>query len=449
MFRRTAAAALMVWAVAGGASGQTVDRAAAWREDLRVARTGFLDKDRSYAPATRRAAEAELARLESSIERLSDVEIVAGLARVAALSENPHTRAYLLRNRGYWRRYPVRIWRFQEGWRVVAARPGQEGLLGAEIVSVAGLPAEEAARRLRPLYAGNDGWADYMASYTLTSPDAMIGQGLLAGDGAADWIVRDVSGRIRRVRLSPEPFEPRNVPEESWWFLSPEHAAVKGWRQVLAGRPLPPALRAVNRNYDLLRCADGVAYLPFTRAQRQSETDTLQAFSERSLRELEAQPPRKLIVDLRFNTGGDLTQGSPLFKAMAASALGQERGRLFVITGPSTFSAAITHAAQLRQFSRAVFVGTEPGDDLEFWSEGANVVLPHSKLILRPNDKAHTYSKAAHGLPKEDVYLDLNIDHLRPDLPARWSWAAYRAGRDPFTEAVLDRPLSCPAPRSP
>jgi hypothetical protein len=440
-----AAAALMLWALAGAAAhSQTADRATAWREDLQAARSQFLEKDRSYAPAARRAAEAELGRLEASVDRLSDVQIVAGLARVAAVSENAHTRAYLLRNRGYWRRYPVRIWRFEEGWYVIAARPGHEHLLGRRIVSVAGRPVQDAARALRPLYAGNDGWADYMATYTLTSPDALIGQGLLSGDGEAAWEVRDPGGRVRRVRLSPEPFEPRDGAEESWWFLSPEHAAVKGWRQVLAGRALPPALRAVNRNYDLLRCADGVAYVPFTRAQRQSQTDTLDTFAKRLLGEVEADPPRKLILDLRFNTGGDLSQGFPLFKALAASRLGQEHGRTFVVMGPSTFSAGISHAAQMRQFSRAVFVGTEPGDDLETWSEGANIVLPHSKLTLRPTDKAHTYSKAAHGLAKADVYLDLDIDHLRPDLPARWSWAAYRTGRDPFTEAVLDRPLRCP-----
>jgi hypothetical protein len=419
---------------------QANDRAAAWREDINVARTEFLGKDRSFSAADRHLAEIALGRLYDGADRLSDAQIEAGLARAAALSGNAHTRAYLLRNRGVWRRFPIRIWKFADSWRVVAARPEHASLLGAKLVAIAGVPVEKAARRVRPLFAGNDNWARYMATYSLTSPDALIGSDLLAGDGAARFEFEQ-GGRTVRLRLLPEPPTRRETPEESWWFLSPAHPATKGWRQVLEGRALPPVLEGAGRSYRFARGDGQVAYLQFNRAQDEPSGESVAEFGDRVMAGLAARPPRRLVVDLRFNTGGDLTKGWRLFEALGASRLGREPGGILVIVGPSTFSAAVSHLAQLRQGSKALIVGTEPGDVLETWSEGGNVILPNSGIAMHYADRAHTYSLKARHLPEDLVALDLNVRSLRPDRRADWTWAAYTAGRDPYMEKALGRPV--------
>ena len=115
---------------------QTPDSAAKWRQDIFVTRSEFLQKDQSFTPARRKRAAERLDRLSREVPRLTDQQIVAELARVAASADNAHTRAYLLRNRGWWRRYPIRIWRFSDGWRVIAVRPGHEALLGGRMLSI-------------------------------------------------------------------------------------------------------------------------------------------------------------------------------------------------------------------------------------------------------------------------------------------------------------------------
>src|SRR5512147_1024131 len=118
-----ACAVALVGAVSA-ASAQTTDRLAGWRSDIGVIRDQFLSVDRSFSDAERAAALQRLDRLDADLPRLSDQQIVAQFAMVAATSQNAHTRAYLLRNRGWWRRYPIRIWPFADGWRVIAAQPG-------------------------------------------------------------------------------------------------------------------------------------------------------------------------------------------------------------------------------------------------------------------------------------------------------------------------------------
>lgn len=432
-----AAAAVFAAAIAPG-SALADARGDAWRADLGVARTQFLDQDRSYSPAARRQAERRLERLGGRIETLSDPEVTAELARIAALSGNAHTRAYLLRNRGHWRRWPIHIWKFSDGFYVVAARGEGQALLGKRITRIAGRRVEAAARAVRPLFAGNDRWAAYMATYSLTSPDALIGVGLLTGDGSAV-----VEAGSTKVTLTPEPIARRQVPEESWWYLSPRHPAVAGWTHVWGAAPIPAYLAWPTEHYRLVRCAGGISYLPFNRAVGMP-SEPLRAFGQRAMRELAADPPARLILDLRFNTGGDLNQGHPLIEALAASPIGQDGGRMFVVMGQNTFSAGINHAAVLKQTSKARFAGSEPGDELETWAEGGNVVLPNSGLTLHFADEAHTYSKRRMGIPAAMVHHDLDIDDLKPDLPAEMSFADYKAGRDPVTERILGGPLVCP-----
>jgi hypothetical protein len=436
----TLALAAAVAVAAAPAAAQDIDRADAWRKDLALAKTEFLDKDRSYSPTARAAAERLLADLSRDAPKLDDVQMQAGLARLAALSGNAHTRAYLLRNRGVWTRFPVRIWKFADGWRVVAARPSHADLVGARVVRVGGLPVAAAEARVRPLFAGNDNWAEYMAGYSLTSLDALAGAGLpRAKVGLFEF---ETQGRRIERRLARDSVQPPEDGEENWWFLSPAHSATKGWVQALQDRALPPVLEGADEQYRFIRCGE-VGYLQLNRAD-DSAGGTLRAFGEQVLAELERDPPRRLLVDLRFNTGGDLTKGWPFFRSLAQSALAQEPGRTVVIVGPNTFSAGISHMAQMRQFSKALVVGTEPGDVLETWAEGDRVRLPHSKILMRFTTEAHTYSRRPSGLPKEAVHLDLDVEHLLPDVPADWSWAEYAAGRDPYVERVLGAGLGCP-----
>ena len=79
------------------------------------------------------ATEAELVKAflrNSQPRELSDAEILMRMAAVVALSGNPHTRLYLLRNRTELRRLPVRLWWFNDGLYVVRARTDHRDLLG-------------------------------------------------------------------------------------------------------------------------------------------------------------------------------------------------------------------------------------------------------------------------------------------------------------------------------
>jgi hypothetical protein len=433
-------AAMVVLAASGAAHAK--DRISAWREDLTVTRDVFLQKDRSYTAETRHAARDEIERTLTRVDRLTDQQIVASLARAAALSDNAHTRAYLLRNRSYWRRYPIRIWRFADGWYVVAARAQGMPLVGGKLTHIQQVPVEQAFEQVRPLYAGNSGWASYMSTYTLTSPDALLGVGLVDQELAEFTVQSD--GASRSVRLSAEPLDPRTGPEESWWFLSPQQPAASGWTHALVSRSLPPALVSPEVNYSYVRCDREVLYVRYNRSADSPGHETVRGFGERLLTAIASQSPRKLVLDLRFNTGGNLELAQPLMDALAQSRLGSEPGRIAVLVGPSTFSAGITAAASLRSKSKAILVGAHPGDRPDFWSEGGNVTLPNSGIAMHFADGLHQYSDAPPPAGvKEFLPLNIEVRTLEPDIAVDWTWRDYVSGSDPVAAAAADGTLRC------
>ncbi len=68
-------------------------------------------------------------------------------------------------------------------------------------------------------------------------------------------------------------------------------------------------------------------------------------------------------------------------------------GRIYVLEGSRTFSAAITSIGYLKQAGgkRVVLVGEPPGDRMMFFAEGKEVKLPHSGVTITASRQRHDY----------------------------------------------------------
>jgi hypothetical protein len=412
---------------------------AQWREDLQFAVDTFLARDRSFSPAARQQFRDAIAELQKTVETKSDNQIIVELATAVALAGNAHTRLYLLRNRSELRRYPIRVWWFADGLYVVRATPEYAELLGARIIRIGGHPVDRVRTAVGPLYAGNAPWRTYMSAYTMTSPDVLIGLGLIAADGKAQIEFINRHGQKRQRRLEPLPLRRSDQPTESWWDLCPTRPRDDGsWLSAVDATRLPLYLQNTERQYwSQYLPAEHLFYVHFNRSGNAPAGESLAEFGKRVLAELQSTATRKIMVDLRFNTGGDLSVGRPFIAQLGAFARARKI-KVYVITGRATFSAGIYHAMQLRQFADAILVGEPIGDVLEIWSEGGNLLTPNSKLSLHFADRLHSYSPVER--PEFSQYLvkdtDLSITNPMPDIMVRMSARDYFAGRDRALDAV-------------
>jgi len=194
---------------------QPGNREEAWRQDLDYAQRKLLRLETSFTPGSRRHFLDSLAKLKASTASSDDPHIIIELARAVAAIHNAHTRLYLLRNRTDLRRLPIRVWWFRDRLHIVRTLPEQKGLLGCEVARIASVPVARARRMVDGLYAGSDGWRDYMSTYTLTSPEILFGVNIARGTESIRWDLK-CNGKNRSVDLKPLPLKRSTVPVESW-----------------------------------------------------------------------------------------------------------------------------------------------------------------------------------------------------------------------------------------
>jgi len=413
---------------------EPTSRAEAWRQDLDALASRFLRADRSFSPAERTLFLERIEKLRASVEALSDPEIIMRMASAVALSGNAHTRLYLLRNRTELRRLPVRVWWFSDGLYVVRTTAEYRDLLGCRIDAIAGVDARDARDRVAPAYAGNASWTDYMSAYLLTSPEALYGFHITRELESVELQLSQCRARPFRAEVEPLPLVRRQTPVEAWWDLSPAHRD-DGWTHALESRgDLPLYLRHPERHYWFEHLPnDDILYVQYNRAAEMPD-DPVPAFGERLLAALESLRPRAFVLDLRFNTGGNLDFAKDLMAKLEERTRGIPR---FVITGRATFSAGITAAAAWRAAGDVTIVGEPVGDELDFWSEGGNIILPNSGFAAHFANAFHSYSE----LPCPDdvpCFLDLSAPDLRPDFPASSRWSDYAAGIDVALETIRE-----------
>jgi hypothetical protein len=210
--------------------------------------------------------------------------------------------------------------------------------------------------------------------------------------------------------------------------------AEKGWRSFKPPST-PLYLADGDRLFRVERLAALNALFVQMRVHFDMDGQSVADFRQQVDAEIAAFQPRNLIVDLRFDTGGDTDLTRDWQRALAAEV----PGRLYVLVSRHTFSAGIVAAAAFKHDAqgRARIVGEAVGDRLRWWSEGESVCMPNSHYCLHLTAGLWDL---VHGCPAEpacygDKY-DAQVADLHPDLESPITVDSWLAGQDPGMEAI-------------
>lgn len=408
-------------------------------QDIGFFRRAFLAKDRSFGDAARAAAETRLAALEAKAVTVEQPAFELELARIAALADNGHTHYVFHSISRYYNRVPLRLAVFGEDFHVVRAAEGQHDLLGARLVAIDGHPLAELREAVRSLWGGPAPLRDRYAFELLESPDLLKALGLAAVGDAAVYRFALPAGAVVERRIAGEPpsaERPYSTPAQA---MFPQRLPLEDarWRTALAYDAAPYALRdwpirfrarpAPEIDGLVLELRNNMDANGFRIAQVLKDWDEQIARAR----------PANLVLDLRVNDGGDLRTTRAFLQALPDRI----PGKIFVLTSPFTFSAAVASAAYLEQAApeKVIIVGEEVGDRLVFFAEGGGVTLPNSKGMIGMGTQRHDYAggcRAYRDCHSSVVRDPIAVATLKPDIAAPWTIEAYLAGRDPAMEAV-------------
>ena len=437
-------ASLLLAISAGAASGQSVETPPSltptqMRDELSQVRRDYVARSPSFDAAARVRANRLIDRLSADADRLDGPHYLIGLARVAAAADNGHDSLDVskspLRPRV---RLPLRLVWLDDRLLVARAAPLAADLVGCEVRRLGTLSPARLADRLAGLQGGLRRYARWNMSWVLHNPAMLeaLGVSPAKDETAIDVTCPDGRARHRMLRAVAAAEVPPIPFPAAWWSptLAPSEQRMD-WRTIRATTPL--YLQQPER---LFRTAElpamAALYVQF-RDNSGSDDEPIDRFVATVADRLANAPPHNLILDLRFDTGGDNTRNRALMRTIAAKV----PGRTFVIVGPYTFSAGIASLAAVVHDGngKVTIVGEPIGDRTHWWSEREDFCLPFSKACLhRQVGKWDVVNGCAGQRSCYGDQFDLRVRRLRPSLPAPLTAAAWRAGRDPSMEAVAN-----------
>ncbi|MGL4968048.1 MAG: hypothetical protein ACRC67_42920 [Inquilinus sp.] len=420
------------------------------RQDLELLRK-LPEVDRSFSDGARERFDLRIEGLLAEVAAagpagMDRARFETAITCAVALAGNGHTTVRGVAMGRSLNTLPLRLVWFDDGLYVVSARKALADLLGARVTALGGRTPEDLADAVRPCIGGNDVRARLLSVSLLSSPAALHALGLLPAADAATLAFDLPDGRRIERRIEADPQPAIRAEGEVRWpasdLLPTALPADDGsWRHVLSGADaLPLYLQHADRAYWQDTPAPDTLFVEL-RQIRDMPDDSLEAFLDRVLAEAAERKPKTVIVDLRANTGGDYML-TAAFTRRLPDVLAPD-ARIRVLTGPDTFSAAISTLARLKHFGgdRVEIVGRPVGDFTVFWGEGGRLTLPHSGLSIRYATAFHDWGRGC-GLAQVGSCFWLNYlygvagGELSPTVTVPFTFADYRAGRDPDLEAV-------------
>jgi hypothetical protein len=413
----------------------------AQRQDLRYFRQ-LIALDRSFEPTVRTEVIRRLDALEALSTILDRAHLYVALMRIDALADNGHSR---IENEGSAAHLelPVRLAAFADGLYIMRATEINADLLGGRVTAIDGQSIDAVMTQLEQLRGGTPQWRRLLASQYLFQQDLLYGIDVAPDTRHSTWTVETPAGAVITRRLdayAPPASEPA-VPVTRW--LSNESlTGMEGqWRAVEPDHSLPIALIDFDKPFRSLTLPGTCVQFVQFKSNSDQGGRRIAEFVSSTQRQLRQIQPCSVIIDLRYDGGGDYVNTYGF--AHDLPKLIPPGGRIVVLTGPATFSAGISTAAAVKHVGqgRVVILGEPVGDRLQFFSEGGSACLPNSRLCVAYETGKHDYQ---HACTDWDVCFWLNyffnfqVRSLDPDEVIPLSFGDWRSGADP----VLDRAVT-------
>jgi CubicO group peptidase (beta-lactamase class C family) len=402
-----------------------------WRSDVHSLAQAIRERHpqpfHSVSEATFTAATE---RLLEALPNLEYEQIVTELARlVTLLGEGDGHSRLRLTPRFIGAQYPVRFWWFADGLYVRSAAQHVAGMAGKRVLALGGVAVEEALARLGEVVPGDNEFNRKlrMASH-LVMPELLRGLGLADAEGLA-LELEAAGGSRESVRLEPVPwpggfehsigslaFEPLRLgAPEDWADMRPAAIAA------------PWPLRRLEEWYWMEPLDEGRAlFVQLNAIGNQDDRESMAEFFENVFERCESEAVDKLILDVRYNGGGNNFFNRAVVHGLIRSDRMNVRGRTYVLIGRTTFSAAGNLVTKLANETNAVFVGEPSGSRPNHWGDARRVTLPESRLDV----SISTLYWQDGGPFDEGPWLapDVAVDQLSTH------WAS---GSDPVLDATL------------
>lgn len=154
--------------------------------------------------------------------------------------------------------------------------------------------------------------------------------------------------------------------------------------------------------------------------------ETLKDFFASVFTSVDNNHPDKLVLDVRLNNGGDNTLLAPILAGIQQRKSISQKPHLFVITGPTSYSAAQNFVNRISLIAQPIFVGEPTGENVNSYGDPSIFQLPNSHIPFGMS------TRFWQDMPASDTR-----SATVPDISAPMTLDDYINNRDPAMDAIL------------
>ena len=384
-----------------------------WSQDLEFLVSKINSRFAGFTPALKEKFNAEVQKLRAELPQLSSTQKIMSFARLLAVLGDGHTEISVVGPAVGFSRLPLQLYYFGNDLRILGIDDKHKDALGSKLIKINEHAVNEIFESLKPyINAEND------IEYITTAPNFMVIPEVLQHIGVISRLdsvymtIQKENGFQTEIALNTISLEKYNTTSYTRLYSKPplylEHREKGYWSEYLPGA--------------------GLLYINVKTLNNNESDIPIKKFIKNSVEAIETQNIKKVVIDLRLCRGGNYNHILPLLNAIKKNEEINRKGRLFVINGRLTFSAAAVATVLFKDHTNATIIG-EVSRARPNWAENMEAyILPHSRLDFDCTEKLKVHSPAL-----------LNSDRIPVDVLIPRSFELYASGRDEVMEYILSR----------
>lgn len=411
-----------------------------WRADLLFLKEkiedlhyNYLRNDSKKHRISPKEWEEKVQRIYNEIPELEDHEVIVRMMQLTSEIGDGHSilgPALSKANKQYaFHRVPLMFGQFQDGLFVTSASKKYSHLVGCKVLSIGDIGEDELLDLVGQVFP-HDSRAGLEWGAELVPSIAEIMHALNASDvkNRISYTLKFPDGSTQTVDLEADEELKGNMMEE-WLYGFHRN---KKWSHLNGQDDTQLALwqskLATHYWFEYLP-GENVMYFQYNQVKN-DEKEPFDSFVQRLFEEIDRRPTKALVIDIRTNEGGNNDLVKPfLLETIKCDKINQI-GKLWVITGNRTHSAAVNLVGQLNYFTNATLIGTPTSGSPNYVGETSRGVfmLPYSKLI--GNVSTHLWQTGNNAMDTRSSYT--------PTIYIDQTSSEYKNNIDPVLDYILE-----------
>ena len=351
--------------------------------------------------------------LKQQLKKLSENQITMEFSKIVRALDDSHTGIWSS-NSNYYQSFTLGFFSFDDdGFRVLRTSKENTHLLGAKLVRIDDMTISEVIQRIEPMIQCADNYYSIQARLAdeLRYGERLHALGITKIENMATFEFFLPDSSVQKVNL-------QTVAAHEYEPLLTQSLELKDFQ-----KPFSYKNASIGTEEIWFQTIDNheIGYIYFSKYLNNLQ---MRRFAVAVSRELIKHNTQKLIIDVRYNGGGNFFNGLQLAKLLTITDNLDFENGIYVLTSRYTYSAGMSNTAHFKELLNAKLVGEPTGANPNDYQDADGFPLPHSQMWVQ-------YSKRYYR------FQDSISNGIIPDVHIKPKWSDYQQEHDEVLAWVL------------